>query len=88
MSFHKYKVKVLSGYRISIPQDVRSRFNVKVGDELDLEVKGGRLIISLAKESPLMMLASIAEEAPSDVGGDELFLKELKDKLGGLSEVR
>ncbi|MGQ9723094.1 MAG: AbrB/MazE/SpoVT family DNA-binding domain-containing protein [Candidatus Jordarchaeum sp.] len=83
MSFYKYRVKVLSGYRVSIPQEVRSRFNVKIGDELDLEVKGGRLIISFTKESPLMMLASIAEEAPSDAGGDELFLNELKNKLGG-----
>lgn len=82
MSFYKYKIKLLSGYRVSIPQEVRSRFNVKIGDELDLEVKGGRLIISFTKESPLMMLASIAEEAPSDVGGDELFLNELKNKLG------
>lgn len=83
MSFYKYKVKVLSGYRVSIPREVRSRFNIKIGDELDLEVKGGRLIISFTEESPLMMLAGIVEGAPSDVGGDELFLNELKGKLGG-----
>jgi AbrB family looped-hinge helix DNA binding protein len=83
MSFYKYKIKVLSGYRVSIPQEVRSRFNIKIGDELDLEVKGGKLIISFTKESPLMMLANIAEEAPSDISGDELFLNELKNKLGG-----
>lgn len=82
MSFYKYKVKVLSGYRVSLPQEVRSRFNIKIGDELDLEVKGGKLIISFTKESPLMMLAGIAEEASSDVAGDKLFLNELKEKLG------
>ncbi|MHA1363071.1 MAG: AbrB/MazE/SpoVT family DNA-binding domain-containing protein [Candidatus Freyarchaeota archaeon] len=83
MSFFKYKVKVLSGYRVSIPREVRARFNVKIGDELEMEVRGGQLIISLAKESPLMMLAGIAEGAPSDISGDELLLGELKNKSGG-----
>ncbi|MEX2753514.1 MAG: AbrB/MazE/SpoVT family DNA-binding domain-containing protein [Candidatus Freyarchaeota archaeon] len=64
----------MSGYRVSLPQEVRSRFNIKIGDELGLEVKGGKLIISFTKESPVMMLAEIAEEASSDVSGDKLLL--------------
>ena len=36
----KFKVKVLSGYRISLPKEVRERLNISIGDDLTLVVRG------------------------------------------------
>ena len=76
----EFKVKVLSGYRITIPKEIRERFNIKVGDELKLVVRGNTLNIVLSEEDPVMMLAGMAEGAEI-VEGDELFLKEVEDKM-------
>ena len=73
-------MKVLSGYRITIPKEIRERFNIKVGDELKLVVRGNTLNIVLSEEDPVMMLAGMAEGAEI-VEGDELFLKEVEDKM-------
>ncbi|MHA1721755.1 MAG: AbrB/MazE/SpoVT family DNA-binding domain-containing protein [Candidatus Baldrarchaeia archaeon] len=81
MSLNKYKTKVLSGYRITIPKEVREKFNIKIGDELEIVVESGKILIPIIKEDPVMMLAGIAEGAPTEIKGDELFLEELKRKV-------
>ena len=40
-----YKVKVLSGYRVSIPKEVGKRLGLKIGDELILEIKGSQIVL-------------------------------------------
>ena len=81
MELNKYKIKVLSGYRITIPKEIREKFNIKVGDELEIVVESGRISIPIIKEDPVMMIAGIAEGAPTEIKGDELFLEELKRKV-------
>ena len=81
MSINKYKTKVLSGYRITIPKEIREKFNIKIGDELEIVVESGRISIPIIKEDPVMMIAGIAEGAPTETRGDELFLEELKRKI-------
>jgi len=80
MVIQKYKVKVLNGHRITIPKDVRERLGIHVGDELELIVEGGKIILKLSDEDPVFMLLGLAEGAPTEELGDELFLKELKKK--------
>ncbi len=81
MAITKYRTKVLSGYRITIPKEIREKLNIKIGDELEIIVESGKLLIPIIKEDPVMMLAGIAEGAPTEIKGDELFLEELKRKI-------
>ena len=53
MPLNKYKTKVLSGYRITIPKEIREKFNIKIGDELEIVVESGKLLIPIIKEDLL-----------------------------------
>jgi len=74
------KVKVLSGFRITIPEDIRKRIGLKIGQELELEVKGGKIIIKIADEDPVFIMKGLAAGAKEKYG-DEIFLEELKEKV-------
>ncbi|MEQ9716567.1 MAG: AbrB/MazE/SpoVT family DNA-binding domain-containing protein [Candidatus Asgardarchaeum sp.] len=78
---YKFKVKVLSGYRIVIPKQIRDRLGIKQGDELELEVSEGNIIIKITGENPVFMMGGLAEGAPTDIPGDDLFIDELKRKV-------
>jgi len=73
----KYKVKVLDGFRIAIPKQVRERLKIKKGDILELEVRSDKLIMNLSRESPVFILGGIAESAPTDISSDKLFLDKI-----------
>ncbi|MGQ4891277.1 MAG: AbrB/MazE/SpoVT family DNA-binding domain-containing protein [Candidatus Njordarchaeia archaeon] len=39
----KKKIKILPSYRITIPKEIREHMGLRVGQEVEIEAKGGRL---------------------------------------------
>lgn len=79
-----YKVKVLSGYRVSIPKEVRKRLGLKIGDELILEIKGSQIVLRPAflPEDPVFTMLGIIGEEEKELKELELsVIKELEEKL-------
>ncbi|MEX2689243.1 MAG: AbrB/MazE/SpoVT family DNA-binding domain-containing protein [Candidatus Njordarchaeia archaeon] len=76
----KYKVKVLSGYRITIPEEIRKRMNIQIGQEVEIEPRGGEIIIRVSNIDPVFSILGIASGA-KEKKGDEIFLEELKEKV-------
>ncbi len=75
----KKKVKILSGYRVTIPKELRERFNLSVGQELEVEARGGEIVFRVSKKDPVFMILGIARGAEKKTG-DELFVEELEKK--------
>jgi AbrB family looped-hinge helix DNA binding protein len=80
----KQKVKILSGYRITIPEEVRRRFSLKEGDELELTVEGNKLIYKIKDlpEDPVITILGITsgpKQKLSEV--EEAVAAEVEEKL-------
>ncbi len=75
----KFRVKVLSGYRITLPREIRERLGISVGDELTLVVKGNEISIIIDEDEPVMLMAGIASGS-DETAGDEIFLEEVSRK--------
>jgi len=81
---YKYKVKVLPGYKITIPKEVRERWNLKVGDEIEIMIEGSKLVlcpIKLIRDPVLGMLSIIGEEEIKLKESERAVIKELEEKL-------
>ena len=79
-----YKVKVLSGYRVSIPKEVRERLGLKIGDELILEIEGSKIVLRpafLPKDPVFTMMGIIGEEEKELKEPELSVIKELEEKL-------
>ena len=80
MEKKKLKARVLSGYRITIPKEIRERLGISIGDEVTIIIEGNRISIIFDEEEPVMLLAGIAEGVPEEKG-DTISIKELETKL-------
>jgi len=81
---YKYKVKVLPGYKITIPKEVRERWNLKVGDEIEIMIEGSKLTlrpVKLIRDPVLGMLGIIGEEEIKLKKPEKAVIKELEEKL-------
>ena len=79
-----YRIKLLTGYRITIPKEVRDRWGLNIGDEMEVEVKGDRLIIRPIKlpRDPVLMIAGIAKGEVAKLSDvEEAVAKEIEDKM-------
>ncbi|RLE81123.1 MAG: hypothetical protein DRJ52_04870 [Thermoprotei archaeon] len=79
-----YRVRVLSGYRVSIPKEVRERLGLKIGDELILEVEGSRIVLRpafLPKDPVFTMLGIVGGEERELKEPELSVIKELEEKL-------
>jgi len=77
---HKSKVKVLSGFRLTIPEEARRRLPIKVGDELVFTLDGKRLayMVEELPEDPVLGMLGLAK-------GERRRLAEVEDAL--VSEI-
>lgn len=80
----KMKVKILSGYRVTIPEEVRRRFSLKEGDELELTVEGNKLIYKVESlpEDPVIAMLGVAggmKRKLSEV--EEAVIEEIEEKM-------
>ncbi|MEM3786858.1 MAG: AbrB/MazE/SpoVT family DNA-binding domain-containing protein [Candidatus Bathyarchaeia archaeon] len=80
----KTKVKILSGYRITIPEEVRRRFSLKEGDELELTVEGNRLIYKIRDlpEDPVIAMLGITSGVKQKLSEvEEAVVAEVEEKM-------
>jgi len=76
----KCKVKVLSGFRLTIPEEARRRLPIKVGEELVFRLDGKRLVYMVEElpEDPVLGMLGLAK-------GERRRLTEVEDAV--VSEV-
>jgi len=80
----KIKVRVLSGFRVTIPEEARNRLPIKIGEELDFTVEGNRLIYTVKElpEDPVFAMMGLARGKERGLGeAEEAVIGEIKDKL-------
>jgi AbrB family looped-hinge helix DNA binding protein len=75
-------VKVLEGYRVTIPKKVREMLMIEKGDTLELHIEGTRLILRSTKipESPTLKMLGLA--AGNKESLEEAVIGEVEGKLG------
>ncbi len=77
------KVKVLSGFRLTIPEDARQRLSIKIGEELAFAIEGNRLIYKV-KELPddpiLSMLGLTGREQRKLSEVEQAVVEEIEEK--------
>ena len=81
---YRYKVKVLSGYRVTLPREIRDRWGLEVGDEVEIIVEGSRLVlrpIKLPSDPVLAMLGIAGEKRVKLKGVEKAVVDELEEKL-------
>ena len=59
----KTKVKVLSGYRVTIPDEARRRLPLRIGEELEFSMEGNRLVYKVKElpEDPVFTMLGVAK---------------------------
>ncbi|MFQ6077181.1 MAG: AbrB/MazE/SpoVT family DNA-binding domain-containing protein [Candidatus Bathyarchaeia archaeon] len=80
----KKRVKVLSGFRVTIPEGARNRLPIKIGEELDFTVEGNRLVYTVKElpEDPVFAMMGLAGGEAQELGeAEEAVIGEVKDKL-------
>ena len=58
---------VSSRYQITLPAEVRKALGIKPGDQLEVEVKGGRIVLRLARPPLRELLKKLQAEEPEAV---------------------
>ena len=80
----KVKVKVLSGFRLTVPEEARRRLPIKVGDELEFAVEGNRIIYKVKglPEDPVFAMLGLASGRLRKLSGvEEAVVGEVEEKL-------
>ena len=75
------EVKVLEGYRVTIPKEARERLRIEKGDKLSLEIEGAKLILKSNKipENPTLKMLGLAAEHEEPL--EKSLIEEVEDKL-------
>jgi len=81
---HKLKARVLSGFRVAIPEEARRRLPIKIGQELDFVLEGNRLVYEvkgLPGDPVFTMLGLAIGEERKLREGEEAVVTEVEEKL-------
>ena len=75
------EVKVLEGYRVTIPKEARERLRIEKGDTLKLEIEGTRMILISNKipTNPTMKMLGLASGHDEPLEG--ALMGEVEEKL-------
>jgi len=81
------EVKILEGYRVTLPEEVRKKLRIKKGDVLKYEVHGRELILRAEHlpASPTMEMLGLA--AGVEATAEQSVLEEVEDKLARTTKV-
>jgi len=81
------EVKILEGYRVTLPEEVRKKLRIKKGDVLKYEVHGRELILRAEHlpASPTMEMLGLA--AGVEATAEQSVLEEVEDKLARATKV-
>ncbi len=80
----KTKVKVLSGYRVTIPEEARHRLPLRIGEELEFAMEGNRLVYKVRElpEDPVFAMLGVARGPQRKLGEvEEAVANELVQKI-------
>lgn len=80
----KHKVKILSGFRVTIPEEARRRLPIKIGGELDFVLEGNRLIYMLKElpQDPVFDMLGLAKGEKRKLDEvEESMVSEIEEKL-------
>jgi len=75
------EIKVLEGYRVTIPKKAREKLRIDKGDTLEIEIEGTRLILTSNKipKNPTLKMLGLA--AGHDETLEEALIREVDEKL-------
>jgi AbrB family looped-hinge helix DNA binding protein len=78
------KVKVLSGYRVTIPAEARRRLRLRIGEELEFAVEGNCFVYKVEErpEDPVFTMLRVAkgpQRKPSQV--EQALVDKLEEKF-------
>ena len=75
------EVKVVEGYRVTIPKKMREKLMIEKGDTLTIYVDGSKLVLRSMKipESPTMKMRGLASSNEKPL--EEAVIDEVEDKL-------
>ena len=79
----KAKVKVLSGFRVTIPEEARQRLQIKIGEELEFAVEGNRIVYKMKElpEDPVFAMLALARGRPQKLSEvEEAVVSEIEEK--------
>jgi len=81
------EVKVLEGYRVTLPEMVRRKLRIRKGDVLKYEVRGRELILRAEHlpVSPTMEMLGLA--AGVDITPEQAVLEEVEEKIARTAKV-
>jgi bifunctional DNA-binding transcriptional regulator/antitoxin component of YhaV-PrlF toxin-antitoxin module len=77
------KVRVLSGFRLTIPEEARRRLPIRLGEELEFAVEGNRLVYKVKglPEDPVFCMLGLARGPPQKLGeAEEAVIGEVEEK--------
>lgn len=80
----KTKVRVLSGFRLTIPEDARRRLPIKVGKELEFAVEGNRLVYKVKElpDDPVFSMLGLTAGSQKKLGEvEEVVISEVEEKF-------
>jgi AbrB family looped-hinge helix DNA binding protein len=75
------EVKVLEGYRVTIPKEARERLRIKKGDTLKLEIEGASIILKSTRIPANPTLKMLGLAAGHDEPLEEALTGEVEEKL-------
>ncbi len=79
----KIKVKVLSGFRVTIPEEARRRLPIKIGEELEFAVEGNQIVYKMKElpEDPVFTMLALARGQPQKLSKvEEAVISEIEEK--------
>jgi len=85
----KTKVKILSGFRLTIPEHARRRLPISIGEELDFTIEGNRLVYKVTDlpDNPVFSMLGIARGQLQRLSKvEEAVISEVEDKFKRKSE--
>lgn len=80
-------VKVLEGYRVTIPQVVRTRLRIKKGDRLLCQLRGRDIVLRVEHipEAPTLKMVGLATRVEATL--EQAVLEEMQEKLARHAKV-
>jgi bifunctional DNA-binding transcriptional regulator/antitoxin component of YhaV-PrlF toxin-antitoxin module len=81
------EVKVLQGYRVTIPEEARRRLKIKKGDSLSWEMRGREVVFRTEHlpASPTAEMMGLAAGVTGEL--EEATLEEVREKLERSSKI-
>ncbi|MEM3693118.1 MAG: AbrB/MazE/SpoVT family DNA-binding domain-containing protein [Candidatus Bathyarchaeia archaeon] len=75
------KVKVLQGFRITLPEEARRKLRIEQGDLLEFAIEGAKIVLTSPKipENPTLKMLGLAAGHPEEL--EEALIREVEEKL-------